>query len=269
MRKAFPLVAMLAAALLAACSRQAPAPEPVRTVRSMVIGASAAGMDVQYAAEIRARVESRLGLRVGGKLVRRAVDVGDTVKPGQLLAQVDPADLLLGAQAAQSAVVAAQVNADQARVVAHRGHQRGAELRERLGSVGYSRMVAELGRGQVDRATQQIALRRRSRDDSRVAPDARRGAREILRVAREIVRVPVSRRPAGQQAETSELAQDVRRRAAREAMEEKTCGPDPDAQGWRAVGMGGTAAHAACARPAPAEMLDDEAALIGETERVR
>lgn len=115
MRKAFPFVAVLAATLLAACSRQAPAPEPVRTVRSMVIGASAAGMDVQYAAEIRARVESRLGLRVGGKLVRRAVEVGDSVKPGQLLAQVDPADLLLGAQAAQSAVVAAQVNADQAR----------------------------------------------------------------------------------------------------------------------------------------------------------
>jgi RND family efflux transporter MFP subunit len=115
MRKAFPLVAVLAAALLSACSRQAPAPEPVRSVRSTVIGTSATGFDVQYAAEIRARVESRLGPRVGGKLVRRAVEVGDVVRPGQLLAQLDPSDLLLGAQAAQSAVTAAQVNADQAK----------------------------------------------------------------------------------------------------------------------------------------------------------
>lgn len=115
MRKAFPLVAVLAAALLAACSRPVPAPEPVRSVRSTVIGTGATGFDVQYAAEVRARVESRLGFRVGGKLVRRAVEVGDSVRLGQLLAQVDPADLLLGAQAAQSAVVAAQVNADQAK----------------------------------------------------------------------------------------------------------------------------------------------------------
>jgi RND family efflux transporter MFP subunit len=63
---------------------------------------------------VRARTESRLSFRVPGLMVRRTVDVGDVVKPGQLLASLDPKDLRLGQEAARSALQAARVNADQA-----------------------------------------------------------------------------------------------------------------------------------------------------------
>lgn len=105
---------LLAVVVLSACSRPAPAPEPVRAVRTITVQAASAGGHVDYAAEIRARTESRLGFRVAGKMVRRPVDVGDAVKPGQLLASLDPQDLQLGQEAARASLQAARINAEQA-----------------------------------------------------------------------------------------------------------------------------------------------------------
>jgi RND family efflux transporter MFP subunit len=67
---------------------------------------------VAYAAEIRARTESDLGFRVGGKLVERSVDLGQAVKPGQVLARLDAQDLQLGQASAQAAEAAARTNLD-------------------------------------------------------------------------------------------------------------------------------------------------------------
>ena len=72
-------VLALATLLLGGCGKP-PAPvEPVRAVRVEVVGATARAGAQAYAAEIRARVESRLAFRVGGKLVERSVDAGQTV----------------------------------------------------------------------------------------------------------------------------------------------------------------------------------------------
>jgi len=106
-------LAALAATVLAACSRPEPAPEPVRSVRAMTVVLGDAGGTHEFAAEVRARVESQLGFRVGGKMVRRSAEVGQVVKAGEVLAQIDPGDLQLGRDAAQSALRAAQVNLDQ------------------------------------------------------------------------------------------------------------------------------------------------------------
>jgi membrane fusion protein, multidrug efflux system len=108
------IVALAATASLVACSRPVPAPEPVRAVRSVVVAPGAASARQDFAAEIRARTESRLGFRVGGKLVERPAQLGDVVRKGQLLARLDPQDLRLIEQAAQAAVQGAQVNASQA-----------------------------------------------------------------------------------------------------------------------------------------------------------
>ncbi|MEW6704545.1 MAG: efflux RND transporter periplasmic adaptor subunit [Pseudomonadota bacterium] len=106
-------VAVAAASLLAACSKPAPAPEPIRAVRTVTISPESAGGAHEFAAEVKARTESRLSFRVGGKLVRRAVDLGATVKAGQVLAQLDPQDLQLGQQAARAALTSAQAQYDQ------------------------------------------------------------------------------------------------------------------------------------------------------------
>jgi RND family efflux transporter MFP subunit len=113
MRLVLPLA--LTAALVAACAKTEPAPEPVRAVRTVVVSTDAAGGVQEYAADVRARTESRLGFRVGGKLLRR-VDAGSVVKAGQVLAQLDPQDLKLGQDAARAAWTAADANYAQAAV---------------------------------------------------------------------------------------------------------------------------------------------------------
>ena len=141
MNRRLPPVALLSTSLLlllGACSKSAPPPEPVRAVKTVVIAPATAGSNYEYAAEIRARVESRLGFRVGGKMIERPVNVGDTVKAGQVLARLDPRDLRLGEDVARAAVASAAVNLQQAeadfkryRDLRDQGFISGAELERR------------------------------------------------------------------------------------------------------------------------------------------
>lgn len=108
-------VGVVVLGLLAACSRQAPAPEPIRAVKLIEVGLHAVNAEVEYAAEVRAQTESRLGFQVAGKLVQRLVNVGDVVRKGQLLAELDGQDYALAAQAAQAQVAAAKTQRDLAK----------------------------------------------------------------------------------------------------------------------------------------------------------
>lgn len=102
------LLPLLFVSLLAACSKPAPMPEPVRAVRTLSVQTGSANLQHEYPAEVRARAESRPSFRVSGKLVKRWVNVGDMVKAGQALAEIDPGDLRLGQAAARAALSAAQ-----------------------------------------------------------------------------------------------------------------------------------------------------------------
>jgi RND family efflux transporter MFP subunit len=64
---------------------------------------------------IAARVQSNLGFRVPGKVVKRLVDVGQEVYAGQPLMRLDPKDLDLALTAKENAVAAARAAAVQAR----------------------------------------------------------------------------------------------------------------------------------------------------------
>ena len=115
-RRALALTAVATAAaaslLLSGCSRPEPPPEPVRSVKLLTVGVAALQSQTEYAGEVRARVESRLGFRVAGKIVQRQAELGQRVKAGQVLAQLDPQDYQLAAQAAQAQVSAAQTQRD-------------------------------------------------------------------------------------------------------------------------------------------------------------
>lgn len=110
---ACPLTA--AALLLSACGK---APTPVveqRPVRTLTVGLSPTSVDNRYAGEVRARHESTLAFRVGGKITARKVEVGAHVRKGELLFQMDNADYALGASAANAQVAAAQAQLRAAR----------------------------------------------------------------------------------------------------------------------------------------------------------
>ena len=105
-----PFLIICAVATLSACTRKEPAPEPIRAVRTMTVSSASTGGTHEYAAEVKARTEVRLSFRVAGKITGRAVEVGQRVRPGQLMAQLDPVDLKLGQDSANAALRAAQAS---------------------------------------------------------------------------------------------------------------------------------------------------------------
>ena len=78
------LLVLATASLLAACSRPAPPEEPVRSVKLLTVGVGALQSSLEYSGEVRARVESRLGFRVAGKIVKRQAALGQHVTAGQV-----------------------------------------------------------------------------------------------------------------------------------------------------------------------------------------
>lgn len=108
LRAAVPLAAML----LAACSKPAQKTEEIRPVRAMVVQSTDIDINAEFSGEVRSRVESRLGFRVGGKIVARKVDVGSVVRHGQVLMELDPQDLKLSQAQALAALRAAETNRD-------------------------------------------------------------------------------------------------------------------------------------------------------------
>lgn len=124
-----PLVALLlATAAIAGCTSDAKPVEAGRPVLVMRPGGGAEAALTAYAGEVRAREESPLSFRVGGKLVRREVDVGAHVRAGDLLAVLDAGDLAAQARAAQAQLTAAEAElgrarADQARFATLAGQQ--------------------------------------------------------------------------------------------------------------------------------------------------
>lgn len=104
------LTLAVAALLLSACSKPAPPDEPIRAVRVVTVGAGNIQSVAEFAGEVRPRVESRMGFRVAGKLVRRQAELGQKVSAGQVLAQIDPQDYKLAADASKAQVALAQTN---------------------------------------------------------------------------------------------------------------------------------------------------------------
>jgi RND family efflux transporter MFP subunit len=109
-----PLALAAAGVLLAACSNP-PAPAAVaRPVFVTTVSEASSSQARSFTSVVRARVETDLGFRTAGKVVDRLVEVGDTVKAGQALARLDPADYQLAVSAAADQVQAASVDAQQA-----------------------------------------------------------------------------------------------------------------------------------------------------------
>lgn len=89
-----------------------------RVVRVVEIDASRHGAaeTTHYTGVVRARTESNLGFRVGGKIAERLVNAGDTIKKDQPLLKLDPIDYQLALQSARAAVEAARAADTQARL---------------------------------------------------------------------------------------------------------------------------------------------------------
>ena len=91
---------------------QPPAPEDriVPVVRTITIGDTAAKDTAVYPGEVRGKYESNLAFQVAGKIVARHINLGDNVRAGQVLMELDPKDVQQSYNAAQATYQAALSN---------------------------------------------------------------------------------------------------------------------------------------------------------------
>lgn len=162
----------MTAFILIACSPAAPPEEPVRAVKIMTVRSASLNATQEFSGEVRPRIESRLGFRVAGKLVRREVELGERVKAGQVLARLDPQDYRLATDAAQAQMGAAVTNRD----LAAADYKRFKELREQnfISGAELERRDAALkaAQAQVDQAQAQLASQRNQGSYTTLVADA-------------------------------------------------------------------------------------------------
>lgn len=114
------------------------------------------GQPLVLAGTVVPRIESTLGFRVAGKIVRRAVDVGATVTAGTLIAELDPTDYRLAVDNARAAHAAAE--ADYMRAKAD--HDRYLQLRNSAAfmqqTLDSRKSAAATALGRMDQAKSQL-----------------------------------------------------------------------------------------------------------------
>jgi RND family efflux transporter MFP subunit len=110
------MLALALPLLFTACKKQEQAETPVpRPVRSVTVKPSDSGETVILTGHIDAQDSSAMAFRIGGRMIERFVNVGDTVTPGQELARLDAQNELNALRAAQANRTAAQAQLTQAR----------------------------------------------------------------------------------------------------------------------------------------------------------
>lgn len=188
--------AVLVAVALVGCSRPAPPAEPVRSVKLVTVGAGPMHSQLEYSGEVRARVESRLGFRVAGKIVQRQADLGQRVQAGQVLAQLDPRDYQLAAEAARAQVAAARtqrdlVAADFKRYAALKDQNfiSGAELERRQASVQSAQASLEQAQAQLASQGNQTAYTRLVADVSGVVTGIDAEPGQVVAAGTPVVRI--------------------------------------------------------------------------------
>jgi RND family efflux transporter MFP subunit len=107
-------VSVLIAAPLCACTQNKPTAEAPRTVRTVELRYDKVQETDRYVGTVQARHEVDQAFRVGGKIVRRRVDVGQVVREDDVLAVLDDTDYRLAEEAARQEVLAAETRAHQA-----------------------------------------------------------------------------------------------------------------------------------------------------------
>jgi membrane fusion protein, multidrug efflux system len=105
--------AWLGLALLGACDKPQPAAE-IRPVRTVTAIAGSDGELVSLTGHIRAQKEQSLAFRIDGRIIKRHVEVGQVVRPNDLIAELDSVPQRDALHQAQAKLAAAEATLHEA-----------------------------------------------------------------------------------------------------------------------------------------------------------
>jgi RND family efflux transporter MFP subunit len=102
--------------LLAACQPEAETAAPeIRAVRTVTVERRAPGAPITITGRIEALDEASLGFRISGRILENDLKLGEQVKPGQVLARLEPQNELNALRSAQAGLDAAEGQLTRAR----------------------------------------------------------------------------------------------------------------------------------------------------------
>jgi membrane fusion protein, multidrug efflux system len=195
-RLALILSACTLVAALAGCSKPPAQPEPIRAVKVMTVGEEKLQSGAEFAAEVRAQIEVRPGFRVAGKVTQRAVEAGQRVKVGQMLAQLDAQDYLLSSEAAKAQVTAAATNRNLAAAELKRFAElkdqnfiSSAELDRREAAVRAAEAQLEQAQAQLSGQRNQVGYTKLVSDVAGVLLSVEAEAGQVVAAGQPIVRI--------------------------------------------------------------------------------
>src|SRR6516162_9977402 len=118
----------------------------------------------EFVGVVRARHETDVGFRVAGKITARLVNMGDRVRAGDVVAQLDPADLKLQVESAQAELIAARSNlaqtaSDETRydILRSRGYATVADYERKMAAKDEAQGRLERAQRALDLARNQLA----------------------------------------------------------------------------------------------------------------
>ncbi|MBB5573136.1 MULTISPECIES: efflux RND transporter periplasmic adaptor subunit [Rhizobium] len=97
--------------------------EVIRPVKVVEIAQADTTRKLDYSGSVRARTDMNLGFRVNGKIVERKVDIGEKVKPGDVLARIDSTDYVLAVRRSQADLDAAEKQVQTTELARNRAQQ--------------------------------------------------------------------------------------------------------------------------------------------------
>ncbi|SHO65584.1 RND family efflux transporter, MFP subunit [Pseudoxanthobacter soli DSM 19599] len=188
---------------VAACKPEQVASKPDPVVR-VTTAFSAPDAEVRsYTGVIRPRTEIAQAFRVGGRVVERLVDVGDTVKQGQVLARLDPTDFALSVESAEAELTAAQsalvlANAEEGRFeeLLKGGHTSQASYDARKVALDEARARVDRDERALDLARNQLGYAVLTSNVDGVVTSATVEAGQVVGQGQEIVKVAKQAEPA-------------------------------------------------------------------------
>jgi RND family efflux transporter MFP subunit len=151
---------MLAASLgpcLVACRSEPPAVAPeVRPVRTVTIAKRASGVPIVLTGSIRAQDEAPLAFRISGRMIERRVHNGDRVRPGQVIARLEPQNEQNALRSARASLSAAQSQLTNARNNLRRQEPLAARGAVSQAELDQTRKAFETAQSQVEAAEAQL-----------------------------------------------------------------------------------------------------------------
>lgn len=192
-----PALGALAIALLTAgCGAGEEKTPETRPVRTVTIAARDSEGGVTLTGRVQAQAEVNQSFRLDGQLIERLVDIGDSVRPGQLIARLDSQNEQSGLQTAQAQRIAAQVQLVDARNNFNRMRDLVVDDAVSRASYDHAEAVLKTAEAQLQAAESQLALAQNRLDFTSLHSDVAgvvtaRGAEvgEVVSAGRMIVQI--------------------------------------------------------------------------------